>query len=256
MRARLLTLTVFVSLLAVLLTSATGYTQSIPLNLQVNPQNVKRYSISTLPSSSFSGTAQCPAVGVPAFFYDFTINIEPINDAITYIDGKNRAVMEIAHLRVTSTSTYAATGNQFIQRQDWTRIKENPNGIDDTTGIRHYIGLFSEETQQPTAKKAVVTGTTEGVMTLREPLSFLTGPLANTAASRVDVIQFLSPQPAWLEPFQVNDARSCAFLNDGKIRPVDSFYNNNCVVNGNQVINYNGVQFTGNIVGCAQTTGP
>ena len=138
-------------------------------------------------------------------------------------------------MRVTITETNPGTGNKIIQRQDWTRIKENPNGIDNTTGIRHYIGLFEEESQQTKGKKPVVTATTEGVMTVQEPLNFDSGPLAGLA-TRVQAIKFIGAQPAWLEPFSVNDQRICAFLADGVVRPVDTKYNSLCVADGTQPI--------------------
>ena len=165
-------------------------------------------------------------------------------------------MLDITHLRVTTTLSYSVTGNKIIQRQDWTRIKENDNGIDNQTGIRHYIGLFLEETQVPSGQVAgVVTGETQGVMTLREPLFFSTGPLVGVA-NRVDVVQFIGPQASWLEPFQVSDARQCSFLADttGTPHSVDPIYNDNCIVNGNQTITYNDISFTGNIVNCSQST--
>jgi hypothetical protein len=180
--------------------------------------------------------------------------IFPVNDVTQYYDKTHLVpVLDITQLRVTSTSTY--NGNTLIQRQDWTRIKENDNGIDNQTGIRHYIGNFLEETQIPSGGAAVVTAESQGVMTLREPLGFSTGPLAGVA-TRVDVVQFLGPQASWLEPYQVNDARVCAFLNDGTVRPFNPFYNDHCVVNSANSYTYNGQTFTGNIVNCTQTTWP
>src|SRR5262249_49413230 len=145
---------------------------------------------------------QCPGVGPQAFPITITQQDVPVNDDTQYFDGTHASpVLEITHHRVTTTE--AANGNQVTSRQDWTRIKENDNGIDNQTGIRHYIGNFLEETQTPSGGAPVVTAESQGVMTLREPLGFSTGPLA-AVATRVDVVQFIGPQASWLEPYQVN----------------------------------------------------
>ena len=225
-------------------------------SLKLKASKLKSVTISTGPSVIFTGTAQCPGLGNSQFTYDFSQESVPVNDTTQYFDGVHAApVLDITHLRFTTTLSYSVTGNKIIQRQDWTRIKENDNGIDNQTGIRHYIGNFLEEIQVPNGQVAgVVTGETQGVMTLREPLSFSTGPLAGVA-TRVNVVQFIGPQASWLEPFQVSDARLCNFLADpnGTPQSVDPIYNDHCVVNGNQTIMYNGVTFTGNIVNCSQS---
>jgi len=239
---------VFVCLF-VLLASVVGPAQDI-LDLQLQPSNVQGFSTSSPNFTNISGTAQCPAVGTPSFSYNFNIKFEPVNDEIAF-QGTNGhtdlGVADITHERVTSTSTYG--GNKIIVRQDFTRIKENANGIDNQTGIRHYIGLFSQESQQAKGKKPVVTATTEGITTLQEPLSFSSGPLAGVA-NRVAVTSFIGSQPSWLEPFSVSDARTCSFLADGVVRPVDPQYNSTCVADGATTYTYNGVSFTGNIVSC------
>jgi len=234
-----------------LLTSAIGHAQDV-LDLQLFPNYVEGYSFFSPIFSNTSSTSQCPAVGTASFTYNVKFKVDPVNDDISF-QGTNGAtslgVTKITHLRATTTLTYAGTGNKVIQRQDWTRIMENPNGIDNTTGIRHYIGLFEEESQQPKGTKPVVTATTEGVMTLQEPLFFESGPIAGVA-TRVQVINFIGPQPAWLEPFVVNDTRICNFLATGVVQPVDPKYNSTCVADGTTTYTYNGVTFTGNIVSC------
>jgi len=233
--------------LFVLLASAMGPAQDV-LDLQLHPSNIQSFSTASPNFASGSGTAPCPGVGTPSFIYNFTTKVEPVNDEIAF-QGTTAAtnVGVITHLRVTNTVTYG--GNKIINRQDWTRIKENPNGIDNTTGIRHYIGLFSQESQQPKGKKPVVTATTEGIITLQEPLFFSSGPLANVA-NRVAVTSFIGSQPAWLEPFAVSDARTCSFLATGVVHAVDPQYNGSCVADGDTPYHYNGVDFTGNIVSC------
>jgi len=250
MRAALL-----LCVLVVLLSAALGHAQTTPtpsqplLDLQLYPQNVLTDFASKLPDVSTAGTAQCPGVGTPQFTYAVTTTTVPVNDVMSFRGTNGMVVMEIAHFRVTTTLSYAVTGNKVIQRQDWTRIKENPNGIDNVTGIRHYIGLFQQETQQAAgAARGVVTGTTEGVMTVHEPVS-LTGPLAGIA-TRVDAQQLIGTQPAWLEPFIAQDERICTFLATGLVTPVNPRYNTVCTVDDSTIYTYNGVAFTGNIVGC------
>lgn len=224
------------------------------LELDLKASKLKAVQVSQSPPFNGSFPATCPAIGPPAFTYNVDLEDVPVNDDTQYFDKIHPVpVLEITHHRVTLTSTY--NGNKLIQRQDWTRIKENDNGIDDLTGVRHYIGNFLEETQIPNGGSPVVTAESQGVMTVREALGFSTGPLAGVA-NRVDVVQFIGPQASWLEPFEVNDARACAFLSDGMVRPVNVFYDDQCHANGNQTITYNGVSFTGNIVGCKQTTWP
>jgi hypothetical protein len=237
----------------VILASAVGQAQDT-LNLQLDPSNVDGWTYRQAGFTNGSGTGQCPGIGTASFSYSYNTKVDPVNDEI-YFKGttvgygsNNLGVTDITHFRGTTTIT-AGTGNKVIQRQDWTRIKENPNGIDDTTGIRHYVGLFLEESQQPKGKKPVVTATTEGIMTLQEPLFFNTGPLASVA-TRVAVAKFIGQHPAWLEPFSVNDARICSFLATGVVQPVNPIYNTVCTVDGNTQYNYNGVQFDGNIVSC------
>jgi len=240
----------FVCFVIVLFASAAGSAQDV-IDLQLHPSNVQGYSTSTLNFGNNSGTAQCPAVGTPSFIYNFTIKFEPVNDEIAFQGTSGHTdlgVADITHERVTATSTYG--GNKIIVRQDFTRIKQNANGIDDQTGVRNYIGLFAQESQQPKGKKPVVTATSEGIITLQEPLLFSSGPLANGIASRVAVTSFIGSQPAWLEPFSVSDARTCSFLKDGVVRPVDPMYNSTCVADGGTTYTYNGVSFTGNIVSC------
>jgi hypothetical protein len=232
----------------VVLTSTVGHAQDV-LDFQLFPFNVEGFSTSLLPNPLSVSTAQCPAVGPPSFTYDVVSTVDPVNDDIAFQGVLGQRVADIAHLRVTFTLTYAATGNKVIARQDWTRIKENPNGIDNVTGIRNYIGLYEQESQQPTGKEPVVTATTEGVMTLQEPLSIKTGPLAGRA-NRVAATSFIGPQPAWLEPFVVNDTRICSFLATGVVEPVDPKYNSTCVADGTTTYVYNHVRFTGNIVSC------
>jgi len=234
-----------------LLTSAVGHAQDV-LDLQLSPQNVVRYSYSSPNFLNTSGKAQCPAVGPKSFTYTVKLKVDPVNDDITFQGAtKGQQVTDITHFRATTTLTYAGTGNKVIQRQDWTRIKENPNGIDNTTGIRHYIGLFEEESQQPNGQTPVVTATTEGVMTLQEPLSFSAeNPNLSGLATRVAAVNFIGSQPAWLEPFVVNDTRICNFLATGVVQPVDPKYNSLCVADGTTTYTYNGVTFTGNIVSC------
>jgi hypothetical protein len=99
-----------------------------------------------------------------------------------------------------------------------------------------------EESQQPKGKKAVVTATTEGIMTLDELLFFDSGAIA-FVATRVAVAKFIEQHPAWLEPFAVNDLRICSFLATGVVQPVNPIYNTVCTVDGNTQYNYNGVQF-------------
>jgi len=222
--------------------------------IELKASKLKAVTVSQIPATPITGTTQCPGIGTPAFTVNYTIEYFPINDDTQYFDTVHTApVLDITHERDTVTETY--NGNTLVIRQDWTRIKENDNGIDDMTGIRHYIGNFLEETQTPNGGSPTVTAESQGVMTLREPLGFSTGPLAGVA-NRVDVVQFIGPQAGWLEPFQVTDARQCQFLASGTVQPINSFYTDHCVVNGKQTITYNGVSFTGNIVGCKQSTWP
>jgi len=236
-----------------LLTSAIGHAQDV-LDLQLFPNYVEGYSFFSPIFSNTSSTSQCPAVGTASFTYNANTKVDPVNDDIAFqgTNGPtNLGVADITHLRVTTTLTYAGTGNKVIQRQDWTRIKENPNGIDNQTGIRHYIGLFEQESQQPKGKKPVVTATTEGIMTLQEPLSFgPENPNLSGLATRVAAVNFIGSQPAWLEPFVVSDTRICNFLATGVVQPVDPKYNSTCVADGTTTYTYNGVTFTGNIVSC------
>ena len=144
-------------------------------------------------------------------------------------------------------------------RQDWTRIEENDNGIDNQTGIRHYIGNFAEENQKYSSGNLVVTAETQGEITVLEPLGISTGQLGGLA-TRVNAVQFIGPQANWFEPFQVVDARQCSYLINTNTTPttfpVNAMYKDHCAVNSSQSITYNGVTFNGNIVGCAQTTWP
>ena len=96
-------------------------------------------------------------------------------------------------------------------------------------------------------------------LTVLEPVVVPTGPLANVSF-QVNAVQFIGPQAGWFEPFQVQDARTCSYLNPANTTPatfpVNALYNDHCAVNSSQLITYNGVTFNGNIVGCAQTTWP
>jgi len=224
------------------------------LSLKLKASKLKVVHLAQDPPLSLTGTGSCPGIGPATFPYNFSIQSVPVGDTSDFYDGTHSSpVLEITHLRVNTTESY--NGNTVTQRQDWTRIKENDNGIDNVTGIRHYIGNFAQETQTPNGGSASITAESQGVMTLREPLGFSTGPLAGVA-NRVNVVQFIGPQASWLEPFEVSDARMCEFLSAGVPQTVDPSYNDHCVVNSSNTITYNGVSFNGNIVGCTQTTWP
>jgi len=224
------------------------------LSLKLKTSKLKVVHLAQDPPMSVTGTGSCPGIGPATFSYDFSTQSVPAGDTSDFYDGTHSSpVLEITHLRVNTTAS--ANGNTVTQRQDWTRIKENDNGLDNVTGIRHYIGNFLEETQTPSGGNPVITAESQGVMTLREPLFISTGSLAGFA-NRVQVVQFIGSQASWLEPFEVNDARTCDFLSTGVPQTVDPLYNDHCVVNSSNAITYNGVSFKGNIVGCAQTTWP
>ena len=241
--------------------------------LVLKASKLKAVTLAQVPAGQSTVTSQCPGVGTAAFATNVGLYIYPVNDTTQYFDGVHKApVLEISHLRVTSyesdqslpsdlsdIANFNGITRLLVLRQDWTRIKENDNGIDNLKGVRHYIGTFAEETQRDSSGNLVVTGESQGEITVLEPLGISTGPLAGLA-TRVNAVQFIGPQAAWFEPFQVSDARQCTYLNPTNTTPttfpVNALYNDHCAVNSSQSITYNGVTFNGNIVGCAQTTWP
>jgi len=241
--------------------------------LILKASKLKAVTISQGLAGQFTFSGQCPGVGTASFSTSQGQYFEPVNDTTQYFDGVHQApVLEISHLRVTNyesdeqlpsdlsnIANFNGITRLIVQRQDWTRIKENDNGIDNQTGVRHYIGNFAEESQKDSSGNLVVTAESQGEITVLEPLNISTGPLAGVA-TRVNAVQFIGRQAAWFEPFQVADVRQCNYLNPTNTTPttfpVNPLYNDHCAVNGKQSITYNGVTFNGNIVGCTQTTWP
>lgn len=206
---------------------------SVKVEIKKGPEKPAVFSVSIFPDLSFTGTSQCPSIGSPDFTYDIATTFIDPNDDITFYDRDNKPVLEITHNRVLNTAEHS--GNKVIERQDWTRIKENRNGIDDTTGIRHYLGNYTVETMVPNGTldaDGTETARGHGIMTLREPLFLSPSDPEYFYATRVDAVQYIGPQSAWLEPFSQFDARQCAFLNDGVPRAAAT---TGCVVTENVV---------------------
>jgi len=85
------------------------------------------------------------------------------------------------------------------------------------------------------APKATVTttGTTQGVITLKEPIVVQSGPLAG-AAQRVEALQSLGPMDGFYEPFHAADKRLCDFSLSGVPAAVNPVYRT-CTVDQNIV---------------------
>ena len=86
-------------------------------SLKLKASKLKSVTISTGPFVIVTGTAQCPGLGNSQFTYDFSQESVPVNDTTQYFDGIHAApVLDITHLRVTTTLSYSVTGNKIIQR--------------------------------------------------------------------------------------------------------------------------------------------
>lgn len=256
------------------------------LELNLHPANVQGFDVLLRPSVTFTGTTQCPGVGNASFGTFVASPSIGINDEISFTGTNGLPVLDIAHVRSdnftsdTSLPPGASSGNYVIApqagadqttpgplvtanfpsnkrllyfRQDWTRIKVNPNGIDNATGIRHYIGNFGIEYQRNAKGDLVVTSRDEGVITVGEPTQVQDGPLAGFV-TRTDAKAFIGPHSSWLEPFKVSDIRTCNYLSPQNKRvatfPIAPANETSCVVDSGTTYHYNGVTFQGNIVGC------
>lgn len=234
------------------------------LNLDLKPANIASFSVSLMVpvTGGITGNVPCPGLGEPVKFAPFTslssFNFVGTNDLINFYNANNVNILQISHARINShTSALDSGGNvipgrDILTRQDFTRIKDNPNGIDNTTGIRHYLGLYVEENQQSGVDSMgnpvyTVTSQSQGVMTLYEPLSFpsdangiSTGlfpdgspvpqPYVDLGFTPLRSINYIGPQPAWLEPAKIFDARTCGYLASGKVAAVDSKWNFTCAI--------------------------
>lgn len=204
-------------------------------DLKLKPENVASYTVSYRPDLTVTGSSQCPSIGTPVATLDVVNTDFPPNDVVSFTGTNGQTILDITQDRATFTSTnHDFPGRVITNRQNWLRVRDNPNGIDGVTGIRHYLGTFSEENQRDASGHDVVTGNTKGVISLQEPLTITSGPLAGLA-NQTSVLQFIGPQAAWLEPFSVSDARSCGYIETGVVAPVQAKYENTCTVSENIV---------------------
>lgn len=223
------------------------------LDLKLHPDQIAAFSISyTVPvTGGLQGQSTCPSFPTasnPLQFYVLNnFNFVGTNDIIHFYNSSGTEILNISHARIDNhvfkltkqlkKGGVVVPGIDLYTRQDWTRIKDNLNGIDDKTGLRHYIGNFAEESQL-VGGSPVITAESKGVMTLLEPLVFAKSEnngYATLGVTKVNAVNYIGPQAGWLEPFSVQDARTCSYLNTGTAQPVAQIYNFTCNVGDNIV---------------------